>query len=167
MYPSLLCLKHWPELMNKCDVFPAWLSAFHDLRKFSPSLSINVGATNIIPIQVSMRPTCIRITILQSADHDRPLLTHWIAEVFPHIPKAFITRWANLTGPERINVEALEVQLTLTLYPLARNTTHALSTMIKATVTVEHDGLRFASISKHLQEKTMNGRLLLSVEEHI
>ena len=69
MYPSLLCLKHGPELMNKCGVFPAWLSPFHDLSKFNPRLSINVGTSNIIPIQVAMRPTCIRITILQTTDH--------------------------------------------------------------------------------------------------
>jgi hypothetical protein len=159
MYPPLSCLKYWPELMNKCGVFPAWRSLFYDLRKFNPHLSIHVGATNIIPIHVSMRSTSIRIAIFQSTDHYRPPPTHWIAYVFPHIPKAFITQWANLTRPELINIEALEVQLTLTLYPLARNTTHSLSTMIEAAVTIEDDGLRFASIS--------NGRLLLSIEELI
>ena len=87
--------------------------------------------------------------------------------MFPHIAKAFITFWANLAGPELINVEALEEQLTLTLHPLARNTTHALSAMIEAAVTIEHDGLQFISISKHLLEKTMNDSLLLSIEEHV
>ena len=32
---------------------------------------------------------------------------------------------------------------------------------------MEHDGHQFASISKHLFERTMNGCLLLSIEEHI
>ena len=60
--------------------------------------------------------------------------------MFPHIPKAFVACWTNLTGPELVNIEAFKVQLTLTLYPLAGNATHSLSTVIEAAVAIEHDG---------------------------
>jgi hypothetical protein len=41
--------------MNRCGVFPARLSPFHDLRKYNPRLSVNVVAPNIVPIQIGRR----------------------------------------------------------------------------------------------------------------
>jgi hypothetical protein len=87
--------------------------------------------------------------------------------VFPHIPEATVACRADLACPELVNIETIEMYFTLALDPLAGNATHSLSTMIEAAVSIKHDGLRFASISKHPLEKTMNGRLLLPIKVQI
>jgi hypothetical protein len=61
--------------------------------------------------------------------------------MFPNIQKTFVAGWTNLTCPELVDHETIEIQFTLTLYPLAGNATHSLSTMIEAAVAIEHDGL--------------------------
>jgi hypothetical protein len=37
--------------------------------------------------------------------------------------------------------ETIEIQFTLTLYPLAGNATHSLSTVKETAIAIEHDGL--------------------------
>ena len=61
--------------------------------------------------------------------------------MFPNIPKTFVADWTDLTCPKLIDRETIEEQFTLTLYPLAGNATHSLSTMIEAAVAIEQDGL--------------------------
>jgi len=61
--------------------------------------------------------------------------------MFPNIPKTFVAGWTDLTCPKLIDRETIEEQFTLTLYPLAGNATHSLSTVKETAIAIEHDGL--------------------------